>query len=102
MADPSKKLDWRYLLHWEVQDEPDEVLEYDFEFTRIEWKARQFDWLFTAIANDITRVLFFSLSTEAVFAPYDGGFDLILPTPESVAELERVYGAWMSARPDKL
>lgn len=102
VPDPSDKLDWRYLLHWEVQDEPDSVLEYDFEFTRIEWKARRLDWLFKAIADDITRALFFSLSTRAVFAPYDGGFDLILPTPENVAELERAYGAWMSARPDKL
>ena len=102
VADPSETLDWNFLLHWEMRDEPDDVIEYDFEFTRVEWQARQFDWLLTAIADDKTRALFFSLSDGAVFAPYDGGFDLILPSPREVAEFEATYRGWMSELTSKL
>jgi hypothetical protein len=43
-----------------------------------------------------------SATTGAVFAPYDGGTDLFLPTADDVASLKREFSDWLSDHPGGL
>lgn len=43
-----------------------------------------------------------STATGAVFAPYDGGIDLFVTVPESVAGLRLKYREWLSSEPSGL
>ncbi len=43
--------------------------------------------------------MWISSSTGAVFAPYDGGFDLFLPDAGMALELRRRHPDWLSDHP---
>lgn len=67
------------------------------------WRSGQFDKLLTRIADDeVDCVFWMSSANGAMFAPYDGGTDLILPSPTDVAALKAEYSEWRSARADGL
>ena len=66
------------------------------------WRDGQFDEQLRAIANDELRILWFSPSREAIFAPYDGGIDLFLPDAEAVSALSARLAAWLSSHPEGL
>lgn len=48
------------------------------------------------------RCIWVSPNVRAVFAPYDGGFDIIAPTPRTVSTLRADFKKWLSNRPDGL
>lgn len=55
------------------------------------------------IASDATRALWFCAATGEVFAPYDGGIDLLAATPARAAALRATFPPdWFSRRPDGL
>lgn len=67
-----------------------------FHAAEARWDFARFEPALRAIANDELRVLFVGVESGRVFAPYDGGVDLIV---ETVAERDRVrarFGAWLS------
>jgi len=67
------------------------------------WGARSFDVILEAIANERAfSTLWFSRATAAVFAPYDGGVDLFLPTAADVDRLKGSYADWLSTHPSGL
>lgn len=68
----------------------------------VRWHMARFDALFTAIAEERDRALFFSPEPMRVLAPYDGGFDLFASDPTWLARLEHDHRAWMSDREDRL
>jgi hypothetical protein len=62
------------------------------------WTAGAFDDLLWAIASEeINATVWMSPSTGAVFAPYDGGVDLFLPTYDLMQELRVKHHDWLSA-----
>ena len=63
------------------------------------WHVSTFDPLLRKIANDEKRALWVSLRNAAVFAPYDGGMDIILPTPEEARTLLDRFSDWKSPYP---
>jgi hypothetical protein len=67
------------------------------------WPHEGFDRLIEAIAADEVRAAWFSPVTRAVFAPYDGGVDLVAESPRGAAAWRRVFRSDLfSARPDGL
>lgn len=71
--------------------------------TQITWPHAEFDQLVGAVARDRQRLVWISLEGGEVFAPYDGGIDLLLETPERAQALRRVFPPdWFSQRPDGL
>lgn len=62
-----------------------------------------FDTAVLGISEDLSaRALWVSPSTGNVFAPYDGGFDVILADPEGIAPLKTAHKKWLSKRDDGL
>lgn len=67
------------------------------------WADGKFDELLWDIANEnAAPTIWMSASTGAVFAPYDGGIDLFLPTQELVQRLRASYPEWLSDHPEGL
>ena len=67
---------------------------------RVEWRSGAFDHFFGRIADDeLSSVLWVSVETGAIFAPYDGGFDLILPTAREAEEFNLRWLDWRSDFP---
>ena len=96
-------MDMPKVMVWiDTEEEPEDQLERSFFASRVEWTRRSFDELFREIAEDRERAVLVSLDAQTVFAPYDGGFDIISMRPGKVVQLESAYGSWMSSRTDKL
>lgn len=66
------------------------------------WRPGEMDDLWTAIADDKARALLFDPQQGRVFAPYDGGFDLVLENAEAVASAREAFADWLSPREDGL
>ncbi len=67
------------------------------------WATGRFDQTLEAIADDTAaKTLWMSRSTGAVFAPYDGGADLFLPTAAEVDRLKVSHSDWLSTYPPGL
>ena len=52
------------------------------------------------IADDEVRFMWMSADTGAVFAPYDGGVDLILPDTQAVSQMALKHSDWLSSYRD--
>jgi len=71
--------------------------------SNVRWVAGAFDDLLRAIADeDAAPTLWMSTASGAVFAPYDGGVDLFLPSAGEVAVLKAAHGEWLSDHPSGL
>lgn len=64
------------------------------------WDAGKFEPTLLSVAEGTERVLFLSLDTEQIYAPYDGGADLFLQSESQVREVRTRFAAWLSARLD--
>jgi hypothetical protein len=63
----------------------------------INWEAGLLDELFRAVADEREAgVLLASHDAEFVFAPYDGGIDLFVPTPLEREEWKERFSHWLS------
>jgi len=61
------------------------------------WKSGAFNALLQSIAADqAAPTLWMSASSGAVFAPYDGGIDLFLPSASEVSRLKHAHPDWLS------
>jgi hypothetical protein len=70
--------------------------------TTVEWRAGRFDQLLLAIADDRLKALWMAADSGTVFAPYDGGVDLIYPTEWQRAAARKQFEGWLSAHPEGL
>lgn len=69
----------------------------------VRWTAEGHTDLLREIAEGMgPHSLFVSRQTGAVFAPYDGGSDIIAVTPEARDGLRSGFSDWLSARADGL
>ena len=73
------------------------------EVSSVVWKSGQFDSLLIDVADwKVTMILFVSISTKCVYAPYDGGVDLILRNEQEREKKKIMYKNWLSAHPEGL
>ena len=67
------------------------------------WKASAFDDTLLRIANEqAAPTLWTSAESGAVFAPYDGGVDVFLPSEEMAKKLRSRFADWQSPHPSGL
>lgn len=67
---------------------------------RVQWVADRFTPLLRRCAEDLEGpTLWISEATGGVFAPYDGGADLFLPTVDEVARAKTRWPDWLSSHP---
>jgi hypothetical protein len=69
---------------------------------RLRWSASTSASLRRAIADDAERAMWMHELTAEVFAPYDGGVDLIFSSVQRRDEHRERFSAWLSAHPDGL
>ncbi|MEO5800685.1 MAG: hypothetical protein ABIZ70_01295 [Gemmatimonadales bacterium] len=70
--------------------------------TEVVWHPGEFDTLLLAIADDRATSLWVAIESGAVFAPYDGGVDLIHPTTLERDFHRLHFASWRSTRDDGL
>jgi len=83
-------------------EEPEHQFTCSFCAAKTHWKSKCLDWLFALIADDKENAVVFDPTSGVVFAPYDGGFDIIGLETGTITFLEKKYASWMSARTDRL
>jgi hypothetical protein len=89
------------LVHVFTATDDDEQLQ--FFSTRIVWQRNSFNDLILAVADDrADHTLFANTRTGSIYAPYDGGADLFMPTSEAVAAAREQFRNWLSERDDGL
>lgn len=72
-------------------------------FARMQWQRGALDDVLIDVANALLGpLLIVSEATARVYAPYDGGADLILTTPAERDVFRNRYQAWLSAHPSGL
>jgi hypothetical protein len=68
--------------------------------TALSWRSGMADTLLQQVADEvIDYVLFVSMAHEIVYHPYDGGADVILPSPSDRDTLRDRYTSWLSSHP---
>jgi hypothetical protein len=90
-------LEEAWILAGETEDETIAVL-----VGRLRWSASTSASLRRAIANDEERAMWVHERTAEVFAPYDGGVDLIFSSAERCDQHRQRFSAWLSTRSDGL
>jgi hypothetical protein len=102
-SDTIKHWNLVHLFSWiDETEEPEHAIPMAFFGAKIEWPSSNLNPLFSAVAEDECSVVLFNTSSGTVFAPYDGGFDLISAQKGLIASLETKFIHWMSHRTDKL
>ena len=81
--------------------EDEECLVQNFTKAReLSWEINAFDVTFQKIADEEDYgVIFVASDFKSILAPYDGGFDLILPDTGHVKRLKETYKDWLSDNP---
>ena len=68
---------------------------------QVTWKPGRFDALIRAVADETAkRFLFASFERGTAYAPYDGGADLFLASPDAVVKMKGRWSDWLSVHPD--
>ena len=85
---------------WEVEDVLEGEDRMQFFALEVTWRHSAFDPLLRAVADWKTIGLFANLASQSIYAPYDGGADLIFAMHAHVAPAKSKYTEWLSARKD--
>jgi hypothetical protein len=71
-----------------------------FFMNELVWKPGMADTLLLRVADEVVaNVLFVSVAHHRVFAAYDGGAEIILPTTRDRDDMRHRYGDWLSSHP---
>jgi hypothetical protein len=92
---------WRFKAdHFKAPDEDEVELFWDVHAGLHQWKSGAFDELLLAIANEQAgHTLWLAPLTGSVFAPYDGGVDLFLPSASTAEQLASAHHDWLPFLP---
>ncbi len=90
--------DWGLKPVWRI-DVPEDECRYDIYVALVTWQSSVFDVLLRSIADDEVRAMWMSAETGSIFAPYDGGTDLILPDTADIVRLSAEHSDWLSSYP---
>jgi hypothetical protein len=83
--------------------EPEDQIMWKTYASECRWRPGKFDAAIHLVADDKeAAALWVSKETKAIFAPYDGGTDLILPNSENVNILKKEFSDWLSTHPHGL
>lgn len=67
------------------------------------WSQSNFNGQLRRIARDLEpAVIWVAKDMSALFAPYDGGFDILMPNSESVTLIKNEFQNWLSDSPSGL
>lgn len=98
----SRELELEHAFSFDV-DEGGEAAHWNVMAGPVRWTQGGFDQVLLRIADEQSApILWISAESGAVFAPYDGGVDLFLPSEAKVKELRTKYSDWLSSHPDGL
>ncbi len=71
-----------------------------FFMATLSWQSGMTDTLLQQVADDVAgNVLFVSMGHTTVYHPYDGGADVILPSPAARDAMRNHYASWLSSHP---
>ena len=88
-------------LAWVDPDDPE--VRFSFLTAELVWTASAYDQLLLDIANyDVPPMVFFSSSRGFVYAPYDGGADVIAPREADLPRLRANWSEWISTHAEGL
>ena len=94
--------DDEYQKGWIFSDEDSEQ-PLRFEVSETIWSYSLHRELLREIADDeAENAVFISRETKRVYAPYDGGADLVFLNQQERDEMRQTYQAWLSAHPQGL
>ncbi|MER5705101.1 hypothetical protein ABT023_24560 [Micromonospora sp. NPDC002296] len=94
--------------HWQtLLEDPEEAPEYrsytQLHAETIPWRPGTIDVLLRAVADyELANVLLAPTDLRWLYHPYDGGADVILPTPEQRDALKAQHQDWLSEHPSGL
>jgi hypothetical protein len=84
-------------------DEPEEGSSWAAYAGQVVWSHGVFDSLLKRIANEeVAFLMWMDPQAGSLFAPYDGGVDIFLPTPADRDALKDRHRAWLSVHPSGL
>jgi len=83
-------------------DDVDVPFDLSFWVAHSDWSLASEQSLLLAIAEDELRVLWMDTISGEIFAPYDGGVDVIALDAERRDSLRSKFSPWLSSRPDGL
>lgn len=90
-----KETTWSLFQSMTDEDEPAQTA-MNFWCAPVRWHPERFDELLRAVADDEEEfIVFASLQSGEIYAPYDGGADLILSSSLRRDELKQKFGAWL-------
>lgn len=92
-------------VHWRevMLDEDDPESIYHAYAKTAVWSAGCLDWAIEASANDeLFGFMAVGSQSKTIYHPYDGGMDIIMPTPAERKELKGKYVHYLSNHPDGL
>ena len=88
-------------LEWLRTDLDDEIYLH-FWISWHVWQPGMLDDLLRHVMNDSLRFVISSVQKKCVYAPYDGGADVILEFPEQRNTMREKYSSWLSLHPQRL
>lgn len=90
------KFDFEHWFDWVDYASPGFEFANPVNAAEVLWLGGQFNALIGQIARwEENFVMFISQATGAIFAPYDGGIDLILPSPNDTENLRTRFPDWL-------
>lgn len=72
------------------------------QVSQAKWKINCFNNLLEDIANDVSLIFFVSIKNPVIFAPYDGGMDIIYQNEDQRNYFKEKYKNYLPARSDGL
>ena len=96
----TRELGLLFAFQFKDHHEGDDDKQWNVHALQSEWTVGKFD----AVLRDIAEhragpTLWMSSTSGAIFAPYDGGVDLFLPSQSKVASLVSAHPDWLSSHP---
>ncbi|MBK8246673.1 MAG: hypothetical protein IPK85_04645 [Gemmatimonadetes bacterium] len=87
---------------WGPADHDDDLPDLSVFAMLVQWRAADFDAALMEVAEDRSSFLLMNAETGAVWAPYDGGADLIFPHEWERDRAAIQFSSWTSPRSDGL
>lgn len=89
------RFDFKRWFSWWENDDLGEAQEWPVYAAETVWQAGQFDNLIRKIAKwEECFLMWVSQETHAIFSPYDGGMDVILPSGRQASILSAKFAEW--------
>lgn len=99
----TRELGLKYAFSFGVDEGDDALATWDVMAAPVRWTQGDFDDALLRIADErAAPTLWISAESGAVFAPYDGGVDMFLPSEAEAKELRSKHADWLSSHPDGL